>query len=83
MREEGELLPAPSALDDIMSEKEYRDAVAFLVETPSSRSVCVNVTFTEEMRAIIDRRAHQYHLTRSAFLAKAAENMHNKNNDLR
>ncbi len=77
MKEEGELLPAPSSLDDIMSEKEHRNAVAFLVEVPSSRSVRVNVTFTEETLAIIDRRARRYHLTRSAFLAKAAESLNN------
>lgn len=79
MKEIGESLPSPSSLDEIMAEKEYRDAVAFLVETPSSRSVRVNVTFTEETLAIIDRRARQCHLTRSAFLAKAAENLHNEN----
>lgn len=73
MKEEGELLPAPSSLDDIMSEKEHKNAVAFLVEAPSSRSVRVNVTFTEETLSIIDRRARRCHLTRSAFLAKAAE----------
>ena len=79
MKEVGESIPAPSTLDDVMQEKEYRDAVAFLVEVPSSRSVRVNVTFTEESLAMIDRRARRSHLTRSAFLAKAAENFCQEN----
>lgn len=77
MKEEGEYIPTPSSLDDIMNEKENRDAVAFIVEAPSSKSVRVNVTFTEETLALIDRYAKQNHLSRSAFLAMAAENMHN------
>ena len=76
MKEDNELLPVPTSLDDIMKEREYRDAVAFLVEIPTSRVVRVNVTFTQEMLDLIDRRARQFHLTRSAFLAKAAEDLH-------
>lgn len=76
MKEDNELLPVPTSLDDIMKEREYRDAVAFLVEIPTSRVVRVNVTFTQEMLDLIDRRARRFHLTRSAFLAKAAEDLH-------
>lgn len=73
MKEVGEILPSPSSLDDIMAQKEHKDAVAFLVEAPSNRSVRVNVSFTEDVLELIDRRAHRCHLTRSAFLAEAAQ----------
>jgi predicted RNase H-like HicB family nuclease len=44
MRETGEPVPDPSTLDEVMSEPDFRDGVAFLVtvEEPG-KTVCVNI----------------------------------------
>lgn len=51
-----------------------RSAIAFLVEVPSKHTVRVNITLSEDILNIIDRRARGLHLSRSAFLAEAALN---------
>jgi hypothetical protein len=71
LKEMGEEIPAPSTLDTIM-EQQFRDSVAFLVNLPSQRIVRVNVTFPEDVLAVIDRQAQNCHLSRSAFLTHAA-----------
>jgi len=55
--EDGENIPAPSGLEDIMENPEYSDAVAILVVTVSEakpRSVRVNITVPEDMLRRID-----------------------------
>lgn len=76
LREMNQSIPTPSSLDDIMSDPENREAVAFLVTIPSPKSVRVNVTFPENILRIIDHKAHENHLSRSAFLAFVALNFH-------
>ncbi len=70
MIEEGLAIPAPSSLQDVMAERENRDAVALLVSGPrvKSRVVRVNVTLPEALLAQIDAVVDN----RSAFLAEAA-----------
>ncbi|NJM30292.1 MAG: ribbon-helix-helix protein, CopG family [Rhizobiales bacterium] len=74
--EDGEALPEPSALDVIVKSKDYKDAVAVMVvkapETPGA-TVRVNITLPEKTLAQIDRKAAQKGMSRSSFLAKAAE----------
>ena len=75
MLEDGEALPAPSSLDEIMEERENRDAVAFLVPLPAkaTRAVRVNITLPEDVLAEIDAYAEGHGFTRSGFLARAAK----------
>ncbi len=74
MIEDGEAIPEPSSLDDVMAERENREAVAFLVPAPvrQARAVRVNITLPEDVLADIDRVAGRQGLSRSGFLARAA-----------
>jgi len=70
MIEDGDALPAPSALGAIMQDAANAAAVAFLVDVPSeaSRVVRVNITLPEELLQQIDKATKN----RSRFLAEAA-----------
>lgn len=74
MIEDGEAIPEPSSLEDVMAERENREAVAFLVPAPvrQARAVRVNITLPEDVLADIDRVAGRQGLSRSGFLARAA-----------
>jgi len=83
--EDGESIPAPSKLEDIMDDPEYSDAVAILVVTVSEakpRSVRVNITVPEDMLRRIDNIARKRGMSRSSFLVNAAQNaiVSNQNN---
>ena len=75
--EDGEDIPSPSRLEDIMDNPEYSDSVAILVVSVSeakSRSVRVNITVPEDMLRKIDSIAKQRGMSRSSFLVNAAQN---------
>jgi predicted RNase H-like HicB family nuclease len=74
MQEDGEPIPAPSSLDEIMADAENRDSVAILAIAPDAapRSLRVNVTIPEDVLGDIDRYASRHGLTRSGFLTRAA-----------
>lgn len=77
MLEDGECIPDPSKLEDIIAEPAYSDAVAILVVTVSetkSRSVRVNITVPEDVLRKIDAVAKKRGMSRSAFLINAAQN---------
>ena len=77
MLEDGENIPAPSNLEDIMADPDYSDAVAILVVTVSEekpRSVRVNITLPEDMLRKIDAVAKKRGMSRSSFLVHAAQN---------
>jgi len=71
---DGEALPEPAALDDVMSDPENHDGVVTLIslKPSSTRAVRVNVTLPEDVLADIDRYAESHGLSRSGFLARAA-----------
>jgi predicted RNase H-like HicB family nuclease len=72
MRETGEQIPDPSSLDEVMSDPDFQDGVAFLVSVKEpGKRVRVNVTLTEQQLREIDRNARAQGMTRSAFLVKA------------
>ncbi len=76
MKEDGDTVPEPSSLDDIIKVDDYRDAVAVLViNVPDGEgaTVRVNITLPEKTLAQIDRKAKALGLSRSRFLAKAAK----------
>ncbi len=77
MLEDGESIPAPSKLENIMGDPDYSDAVAILVVTVSEtkpRSVRVNITVPEDMLRKIDAVAKKRGMSRSSFLVNAAQN---------
>lgn len=77
MIEDGEQLPGPSKLEDIMNDPDYGDASAFLVVTvPDSkpRTVRVNITLPEMTLKQIDAAAKKRGMSRSSFLVHAAQN---------
>lgn len=73
--EDGEAVPEPSSLEDIMADAENRSGVAILIAAPqqSVKSVRVNVTLPEDVLAQLDRYAESHGLTRSGFLLQAAQ----------
>jgi predicted RNase H-like HicB family nuclease len=73
--EDGEAIPEPSSLEEVMSDPENRDGVAILVavKTDTMKSVRVNVTLPEDVLAQIDKFAKERGLSRSGFLAQAAK----------
>jgi predicted RNase H-like HicB family nuclease len=70
MVEDGDVIPAPSTLDEIMADPENRDAVAVLIDAPMQvvRAVRLNITLPENVLRDIDRAT----TNRSRFLAEAA-----------
>ncbi len=77
MLEDGENIPTPSKLEDIMDDPDYSDAAAILVVSVSeakSRSVRVNITMPEDMLRKIDSVAKKRGMSRSSFLVHAAQN---------
>ena len=77
MLEDGEQLPAPSKLEDIMADPNYADATAYLVvSVPEAkpRTVRVNITVPEMTLKQIDAAAKRQGMSRSSFLVHAAQN---------
>lgn len=75
--EDGEALPEPSSLDEVMSDPNHRDGVAILVSVKSDqpKTVRVNVTLPEDVLAQIDQYAEAHGFTRSGLLARAAKKL--------
>jgi len=72
---DGEAIPEPSSLDEVMASPENRDGVAILVsvKTDAKKVVRVNVTLPEDVLEQIDQFAASHGYTRSGFLAQAAK----------
>jgi predicted RNase H-like HicB family nuclease len=75
MIEDGEAIPEPASIEQVMSDKENIDAVAVLVSTPSrgSKTVRVNITLPEDVLREIDAYAEREGFTRSGFIVRAAK----------
>ena len=73
--EDGEAIPEPSSLEQVMADPVNRDGVATLVpvKARAARIVRINVTLPEDVLAEIDHYAKQHGFTRSGFLAQAAK----------
>lgn len=75
MMEDGDPIPEPSGLDEVLTNPRYSDAAAVLVDvlTRRPRSVRVNISVPEDVLQAIDRVTDN----RSRFLAEAArEKLH-------
>ncbi len=72
---DGEAIPEPSNLEEIMTDPDNRDGVAILiaVKTEAPKAVRVNVTLPEDVLEQIDRFAAAHGFTRSGFIAQAAK----------
>ncbi|MBY9039571.1 type II toxin-antitoxin system HicB family antitoxin, partial [Pseudomonas fluorescens] len=77
MAEDGEAIPEPSSLEEIMSVPENRSGVAILVPVKDSQPkiVRVNVTLPGDVLEQIDKYAEAHGYTRSGLLAQAAKKM--------
>lgn len=77
MMEDGENIPTPSKLEDIMDDPDYADAAAIIIVSVSEakpRSIRVNITVPEDMLRKIDTIARKRGMSRSSFLVHAAQN---------
>ena len=77
MIEDGDELPTPYKLEDIMADVDYADAVAFLVvfiPDTKPRTVRVNITLPEMTLKQIDAAAKKREMSRSSFLVHLAQN---------
>ena len=74
MMEDGEKIPKASKMDDLVSDPDRQNAVAFLVTTDfkKAKTVRVNVTARENQIELIDRLARQAGMTRSAYMVQSA-----------
>ncbi len=72
---DGEAIPEPSSLEEIMTDPDNRDSVAILVavKTAARKAVRVNVTLPEDVLEQIDSFAAAHGFTRSGFIAQAAK----------
>lgn len=69
MIEDGDAIPAPSRLDEIMADPDHRDGVAVLIDVSVRRPVIrINVSLPPDLLEAIDRVTDN----RSRFLADAA-----------
>lgn len=73
--EDGEEIPEPSSLDEVMADPDNQSGVAILValKDEARKAVRVNVTLPEDVLKQIDSFAEARGLTRSGFLARAAK----------
>ena len=75
--EDGETLPEPSTLDEVMADPANRDGAVIIVplKTAQPRTVRVNITLPETTLRDIDAYAESHGFTRSGLLARAAKRM--------
>src|SRR5258708_2846707 len=73
MVEDGDTIPAPSALDDLADDPARKDAVAFLVHVGphTDRTVRINITAREKQLERINQLAVKA-VTRSAYMVHSA-----------
>ncbi len=77
MLEDGDRLPVPSKLEEIMADTDFSNAVAYLVvgvPDAKPRTVRVNITLPEMTLKQIDAAAKRRGMSRSSFLVHAAQN---------
>ncbi len=76
MAGDGEIIPEPSVLDNIVNDPDYSDALTFIVvpvKIPETKAVRINITIQENILKKIDEFAKTCGMSRSAFLTFAAQ----------
>jgi len=74
MRDDGEPIPEPSDLEEVLKSDSAKDAAVLLVPLARSkgRAIRFNATMDEFLLERVDRTAKEFGMTRSALLATAA-----------
>lgn len=72
MLEDGEKIPEPTSLEDIMTDPDNEGAVPFPVQVPEAKTKRINITVSETVLRDIDAYARKHNMSRSAFLTNAA-----------
>jgi predicted RNase H-like HicB family nuclease len=72
MVKDGEPIPHPSTIDDVVNDPELKGAVAFMVSADLGKTVRINITAHESQIKEIDRLAERAEMSRSAFLVQSA-----------
>jgi len=77
LMEDGEAIPAPSSLEEVMADPDNRSGVAILVsvKTEQPKVVRVNVTLPGDVLEQIDDYAEAHGFTRSGLLTQAAKKL--------
>lgn len=77
MIDDGEDIPAPSPLDEVMKSRHNKDATAALVQPPpiTPKSVRVNVLIEQSLLNEIDHAVAEIGSNRSAFIAQSARSL--------
>jgi predicted RNase H-like HicB family nuclease len=77
LAEDGEAIPEPSTLDEVMSDPNNRTGVAILVSVKAEqpKAVRVNITLPEDVLERIDSYAEAHGFTRSGLLAQAVKKL--------
>lgn len=77
MLENGDLLPAPTSLEKILSDPDYKDAIACLIHIvpPTGKLQRINISIDGGLLAEIDHAAKILRKNRSEFLAESARQM--------
>jgi len=77
MTEDGDAIPEPSTLEEVMSDPDNRTGVAILVsvKTEQPKAIRVNVTLPQDVLEQIDRYAEAHGFTRSGLLTQAAKKL--------
>ena len=70
--EDGDEIPEPTPLDEIMADPENEGAVPFPVEVPGKKAKRIDITVSEAILKDIDAYARKHNMSRSAFLVDAA-----------
>ena len=70
LAEDEEVLPAPSSLDEIMSDAAYMGGVVMFV---SNRAIRVDITLPADVLVRIGAQVEEHRSNRSSFLLQAAE----------
>ncbi|HET6522009.1 MAG TPA: type II toxin-antitoxin system HicB family antitoxin [Geminicoccaceae bacterium] len=75
MTGDGESIPPPGGIEEILADPDNADALPFVVtvDVPEDKAVRVTVEFKESFLRELDAAARARRLSRSAFLARAAE----------
>ncbi len=77
MIEEGERMPKPSSLDNVMNLRDAKGCIPLIIPIiePSGKVQRINITMDTGLLQAIDVVAHHQHKSRSALLAEAAQRL--------
>jgi predicted RNase H-like HicB family nuclease len=71
--EDGDQLPKPTSLDEIVADPSNTGAVPILVAVPDTKTKRVNITLPESDLEMIDAYARRHKMSRSAVLLEGAK----------